>query len=69
STHLLAAILAACPFIVIAPAASSAGAAAAVIAGAALALWSNKRMGGTNGDILGAAAVLGELLTLAILSA
>jgi adenosylcobinamide-GDP ribazoletransferase len=38
---------------------------AAGIAGAALAFWCNKNLGGTNGDVLGASAVLGEIIALA----
>jgi adenosylcobinamide-GDP ribazoletransferase len=66
--HLLYAILASCPFLVLAPAGTVVGAALSCAAGAGLALWSNRRMGGTNGDIIGAAAVLGEIFTLAILA-
>ncbi|MDR1515091.1 MAG: adenosylcobinamide-GDP ribazoletransferase [Synergistaceae bacterium] len=34
-----------------------------------LALWANKNLGGTNGDVLGASAVLGELLVLIVFAA
>lgn len=34
------------------------------LAGAGLALWANRELGGTNGDVLGASAVSGELLVL-----
>jgi adenosylcobinamide-GDP ribazoletransferase len=33
--------------------------------GALLASWSNKKLGGVNGDVLGASAVMGELIALA----
>jgi adenosylcobinamide-GDP ribazoletransferase len=33
---------------------------------AALAAWSNERLGGVNGDVIGASSVLGELLVMAV---
>lgn len=41
-----------------------AGILCASLAGVGLAMWANRELGGANGDILGAAAVLGELLVL-----
>jgi adenosylcobinamide-GDP ribazoletransferase len=37
-------------------------------AGAALAVWANEKLGGVNGDVIGASCVMGELLTLAVCS-
>ncbi|MDR3165009.1 MAG: adenosylcobinamide-GDP ribazoletransferase [Synergistaceae bacterium] len=37
-------------------------------AGTALAVWANEKLGGVNGDVIGASSVLGELLTLAVCS-
>ena len=37
--------------------------------GAALAIWGKKNMGGVNGDVIGASAVLGEILTMAACAA
>ena len=62
--HLLISLLAACPFLALSPLPALLGGVLACLAGCGLALWSNGAMGGANGDILGAAAVVGELLTL-----
>jgi adenosylcobinamide-GDP ribazoletransferase len=64
--HFALSITAACLLIALAPLTALFGIVAACLAGGGLALWSNGRMGGTNGDILGAGAVLGELLVLSI---
>ncbi|MDR1481271.1 MAG: adenosylcobinamide-GDP ribazoletransferase [Synergistaceae bacterium] len=64
--YFILAIVAACPFLALSPPAALSGIAVACLAGGGLASWSNGIMGGANGDILGAAAVLGELLVLSI---
>jgi adenosylcobinamide-GDP ribazoletransferase len=56
------------PFAFFAPARWIAATPLVIITGALLALWMNKRLGGTNGDVLGAAAVAGEILALAVFS-
>jgi adenosylcobinamide-GDP ribazoletransferase len=63
---LLLSLLAACPLLALAPLHAPLGMAVVCLAGGTLAFWSNGIMGGTNGDVLGAAAVLGELLMLSI---
>lgn len=62
--HLFCAFLAACPLLPFAPLGWAIGVLSAGLAGAALARWGNRALGGVNGDILGAAAVLGEILVL-----
>ena len=52
----------------LAPSAWAVGMILSSAAGAALAVWANKRLGGVNGDVIGAASVLGELLVLAVCS-
>ena len=56
------------PFAAFAPVRWLIAAPLVLILGAAMALWMNKRLGGTNGDVLGAAAVAGEILALAVFS-
>lgn len=62
--HLMYAFLVTCLLIPFAPLACILGIALSAAAGMLLALWGNKTLGGVNGDILGAAAAAGELLTL-----
>ena len=63
--QLFCAFLAACLLFPFAPFGWIIGTLLASLAGVALARWANRTLGGTNGDILGAAAVLGEILVLA----
>ncbi|GHV53464.1 adenosylcobinamide-GDP ribazoletransferase [Synergistales bacterium] len=62
--QLAASIIALCVLFPINPLAWALGSLCSAGAGAALALWSNNRLGGVNGDILGASCVLGELIVL-----
>ena len=57
-----------CLMFPLAPFAWTVGMILSAAAAAALALWANERLGGVNGDVLGAASVLGELLVLAVCS-
>jgi adenosylcobinamide-GDP ribazoletransferase len=57
-----------CFMLPLAPLAWTAGMIFSSAAGAVLAIWANKRLGGVNGDIIGASSVLGELLVLAVCS-
>jgi adenosylcobinamide-GDP ribazoletransferase len=54
-----------CLMFPLAPFAWIAGMILSAAAAAALAAWANGRLGGVNGDVIGASSVLGELLTLA----
>ncbi len=63
--QLFCATLATCLLLPLGPIAWLGGILTAGLSGAGLALWSNRTLGGTNGDVLGASAVLGELLVLA----
>jgi adenosylcobinamide-GDP ribazoletransferase len=49
----------------LAPKAAALGMTASSLGGAALARWAGKNMGGVNGDVIGASAVLGEILAMA----
>lgn len=62
--QLFCAFLAACILFPFAPLGWIIGIVLASLVGAGLAFWSNQNIGGTNGDVLGAAAVAGELLVL-----
>lgn len=63
--QLFCAFLAACVLLPFSPLFGwAAGVLSAAFAGWALALWANRELGGANGDVLGAAAVLGELVVL-----
>jgi adenosylcobinamide-GDP ribazoletransferase len=53
----------------IAPVRWSFSAAAAIMIGFGMAGWMNSRLGGVNGDVLGAAAVAAEIASLAVFSA
>jgi adenosylcobinamide-GDP ribazoletransferase len=57
--------LAACPPMFLLPWSWAAGMAASAAGGTALAFWALKNMGGVNGDVAGASAVLGEILAMA----
>jgi len=48
------------------PAAWALGMGASCAVGAVFALWAQRNMGGVSGDVIGAAAVLGEILTMAL---
>ncbi|MCL2684565.1 MAG: adenosylcobinamide-GDP ribazoletransferase, partial [Synergistaceae bacterium] len=48
------------------PAVWAIGMAVSCAGGAAFALWAQKNMGGVNGDVIGASAVLGEILTMTV---
>jgi adenosylcobinamide-GDP ribazoletransferase len=63
--HLALALVAASPLIPLWPSAWAAGIIVSSVGGAALARWASKNLGGVNGDVAGAASVLGELLSLA----
>ena len=63
--RLLCSLAVACLIIPVWPEAWAVGMLASSIGGATLALWASKNMGGVNGDVLGASAVLGEILTMA----
>jgi adenosylcobinamide-GDP ribazoletransferase len=65
---LLCSFAAVCILFPLAPLVWIAGIIPAGLAGAALAVWANKNLGGSNGDVLGASSVLGELLVLAVCS-
>lgn len=56
-------------FMPIAPVRWSFSAAAAIMIGFGMAGWMNSRLGGVNGDVLGAAAVAAEIASLAVFSA
>jgi adenosylcobinamide-GDP ribazoletransferase len=56
--------IAACLMFPLAPFGWAAGMILSGVCGAALAMWANKNLGGTNGDIIGASAVMGEILVL-----
>ena len=56
-------------FMPIAPVRWSFSAAAAIMIGFGMAGWMNSRLGGVNGDVLGAAAVAAEIVSLAVFSA
>ena len=56
-------------FMPIAPVRWFLSAAAALITGFGMADWMNSRLGGVNGDVLGAAAVAAEIASLAVFSA
>jgi adenosylcobinamide-GDP ribazoletransferase len=58
----------ACVMFPLAPFAWTAGMILSSVAGAALAVWANEKLGGVNGDVIGASSVLGELLVLAVCS-
>ncbi len=62
--QLFCAFLASCLLFPFAPLGWLIGVPLTCLAGVALALWANRALDGTNGDILGAAAVLGEILVL-----
>jgi adenosylcobinamide-GDP ribazoletransferase len=62
--QLFRAFAASCVFFPLAPLGWAIGMAAAASSAAGIALWANKNLGGTNGDVLGASAVLGEILAL-----
>jgi adenosylcobinamide-GDP ribazoletransferase len=62
--QLFCSFLVSCFLFPFAPLGWTIGMISASLAGAALALWANKNLGGTNGDVIGASAVLGELLVL-----
>ena len=49
--------------------AKSFSAAAAIMIGFGMVGWMNSRLGGVNGDVLGAAAVAAEIASLAVFSA
>jgi adenosylcobinamide-GDP ribazoletransferase len=55
-----------CVMLPLAPFAWIAGMILSTAAGAALAVWANERLGGVNGDVIGASSVLGELLVMAV---
>jgi adenosylcobinamide-GDP ribazoletransferase len=57
-----------CVMLPLAPFAWIAGMILSSAAGAALAVWANERLGGVNGDVIGASCVLGELLVLIVCS-
>jgi adenosylcobinamide-GDP ribazoletransferase len=57
------------PLFFLAPAAWIAGIALASLASFGLAAWTDKNLGGVNGDVLGASAVQGELIALAVYAA
>jgi adenosylcobinamide-GDP ribazoletransferase len=63
--HVICSLVLSCLFIPLNPGACLAGIAASGLAGAALAMWCDWNLGGVNGDALGAAAVLGEIIALA----
>jgi adenosylcobinamide-GDP ribazoletransferase len=54
------------PLFFLAPSAWIAGIALASLASFGLAAWTDKNIGGVNGDVLGASAVQGELIALAV---
>jgi adenosylcobinamide-GDP ribazoletransferase len=57
-----------CLMIPLAPFEWAAGMILSSAAGAILAAWANRRLGGVNGDVIGASSVLGELLVMAVCS-
>ncbi|MDR1965572.1 MAG: adenosylcobinamide-GDP ribazoletransferase [Synergistaceae bacterium] len=62
--QLFCSFAAACVLFPLAPLGWTVGMFASGISGAACAMWGAKNLGGANGDVLGASAVLGELLAL-----
>lgn len=62
--RLFFAFAAACLLLPLAPLGGAMGILLSGGAGAAMGLWANRAMGGAGGDVLGAAAVLGEILVL-----
>jgi adenosylcobinamide-GDP ribazoletransferase len=62
--QLFCAFIASCLLFPFAPSGWTIGMAASSLAAIGLAMWTNKNLGGTNGDVLGASAVLSEILTL-----
>jgi adenosylcobinamide-GDP ribazoletransferase len=62
--QLFCSFAASCIFLPLAPFGWVIGMIAASAAAAGLTLWANKNLGGANGDVLGAAAVLGEIIAL-----
>jgi adenosylcobinamide-GDP ribazoletransferase len=62
--QLFCSFLVSCFLFPFAPVGWMTGMLSASLAGAGLAKWANRSLGGTNGDIIGASAVLGELLVL-----
>ena len=67
--HLALAAAAACAMFPVWPAGWAVGMAVSCAGGVAFAGWAKKNMGGVNGDVIGAAAVLGEILTMAACAA
>lgn len=63
------AFLAALPLLLLSPAGVAAGLLLTSLTGISVAFWANKRLDGVNGDVLGAAAVLGELLVMIVCAA
>jgi adenosylcobinamide-GDP ribazoletransferase len=64
--HLAAALLCASPLALLDPALVGTGTVAALATGFLMGLGANRRLGGVNGDVLGASAVAGELILLAM---